>query len=94
MSAVKAVEVGSKPYARTAEEEVASMNKLSPTLLGKLPFGMKSKAFKLHAQFLDIYKTAQTESNTDVIIPKVAALLQNCVACHGAYRVVVESEQK
>lgn len=60
-------------------------------LIGKLPLAFKRLGFDTHARFDQIALDVEQYGDLSSVLPSMAALLQNCTACHAAYRIELES---
>ena len=56
------------------------------SLLQKLPLGMKKLGFGTRDKFDEIAKTAKTSKDAAIARKQLDTLMQNCIACHVAYR--------
>ncbi len=61
------------------------------TLVGKLPLAFKRLGFDTHSRFDQLAMNAEQMDDATVISAELATLMQNCVACHAAYRIDPES---
>ncbi len=57
------------------------------SLVGKLPLEFKRLGFDTHARFDQLALNAEQFGDTSQVLPELATLLQNCTACHAAYRI-------
>ena len=62
------------------------------TLLGKLPLGFKKLGPDTHKQFDQLALDAEEFGDAGHALSQVSTLMQNCVACHAAYRFTVSNE--
>ena len=83
---IKVVAVAKK-VGRIAQAEVPS------TLVGKLPMAFKKLGFDTHTKFDELAQDAQDMEDKDQTLKLLAELMQNCVACHAAYRLDLEVTQ-
>lgn len=65
---------------RTAQQEMPG------TLVGKLPLEFKKMGFDTHSQFSQLALDAEQMGDATQTLEQLGALLQNCVACHAAYK--------
>jgi len=56
------------------------------SLLQKLPLGMKKLGFGTRDKFDEIARTAKTSKDAAIARKQLDTLMQNCIACHIAYR--------
>jgi len=56
------------------------------TLAGKLPLEFKKMGFDTHAQFSQLSLDAKQLGDGEHALEQLATVLQNCVACHAAYK--------
>ena len=62
------------------------------TLMGKLPLGFKKLGPGTHKQFDQLALDAEQLGDGDHALSQLSTLMQNCVACHAAYRFTVSDE--
>ncbi len=60
------------------------------TLMGKLPLEFKKLGFDTHTRFDQLALDAEQLGDPGHSLTQLAELMQNCVACHAAYRFEVE----
>ncbi len=60
------------------------------TLVGKLPLAFKRLGFDTHSRFDEIALNAEQLDDSTEVPSELATLMQNCVACHAAYRIDLE----
>lgn len=68
----------------------AAQQGVPPGLVGKLPLDFKRLGFDTHARFDQLALNTEQFGDTSQVLPELAALLQNCTACHAAYRIDLE----
>lgn len=57
------------------------------TLMGKLPLAFKKLGFDTHAKFDQLAMDANDLGDRNHTLQQLSTLLENCVACHAAYRI-------
>ena len=62
------------------------------TLMGKLPLGFKKLGPDTHKKFDQLALDAEEFGDGDHALSQLSVLLQNCVACHAAYRFNISNE--
>jgi len=62
------------------------------TLMGKLPLGFKKLGPSTHKQFDQLALDAEDLGDAGHALSQLSVLMQNCVACHAAYRFTVSNE--
>lgn len=60
------------------------------SLVGKLPVEFKTLGFDTHQGFDQLAMDAEQLGDTGVALTALAALMNNCVGCHAAYRIDLE----
>lgn len=60
------------------------------TLVGKLPIGFKKLGFSTHAKFDELALDAEQLGDGAHALTQLSSLLENCVACHSAYKFELE----
>lgn len=78
------VVVAAKKAGRAAQEEVPG------SLVGKLPIAFKKLGFDTHTKFDELAMDAADMEDKEQTLALLAELMQNCVACHAAYRLDLE----
>lgn len=61
------------------------------TLMGKLPMSFKQLGFDTHSKFDMLAMDAKDMGDSEQTLSQLATLMNNCVACHSAYRIEVTS---
>jgi len=61
-------------------------------LVGKLPIEFKRLGFDTHSRFDQLALDAEQFGDTAQVPGALALLMQNCVACHAAYRIDLEPQ--
>lgn len=79
------VVVAAKKVGMAAQEEVPG------SLVGKLPMTFKKLGFDTHTKFDELAMDAGDMEDKEQTIKLLAELMQNCVACHAAYRLDLET---
>ena len=67
----------------------AAQNEVPGSLVGKLPLAFKKLGFDTHKQFDMLAMDAEELGDPEPALQQLAVLMQNCVACHAAYRIDV-----
>jgi len=57
------------------------------SLMKKLPLEFKKLGFDTHSKFDQLALDAEEFGDTDVSMKQLGTLMENCIACHEAYRV-------
>ena len=65
----------------------AAQNDVPGSLMKKLPLEFKKLGFDTHSKFDQLAMDAEQFGDISVSLVQLSALMQNCVACHAAYRV-------
>ena len=73
----------------TAARQVggAAQKGMPASLAGKLPLEFKRLGFDTHSRFDQLALNAEQFGDTAQVLPELATLMQNCIACHAAYRI-------
>jgi hypothetical protein len=77
-------------YAR--KSGMAATEGMPGTLMGKLPLGFKKLGPDTHKQFDLLALDAEELGDAGHALSQLSTLMQNCVACHAAYRFTVSNE--
>ncbi len=72
-------------YARKSGK--AATGGMPGTLMGKLPLAFKKLGFDTHAKFDQLAMDANDLGDRDHTLQQLSTLMENCVACHAAYRI-------
>jgi len=56
------------------------------SIIAKTPLGFKKISSNIHAQFAELYNESLERRDPDHALKQVSIIMQNCIACHGAYR--------
>jgi hypothetical protein len=67
----------------------AAQAQVPGTLVGKLPLAFKQLGFDTHTRFDELALDAAQFGEPTHGLTQLARLMQNCVACHAAYRIDV-----
>jgi len=59
-------------------------------LVGKLPLEFKQLGFDTHSRFDQLALNTEQFGDTAQVLPELATLMQNCIACHASYRIDLE----
>lgn len=78
------VVIAAKKVGLAAQEEVPG------SLVGKLPMAFKKLGFDTHTKFDELAMDAGDMEDKEQTLKLLAELMQNCVACHAAYRLDLE----
>ena len=62
------------------------------TLVGKLPIAFKKSGFDTHAKFDQLALDAEEFGDSDHALSQLSTLMENCIACHAAYRFSISNE--
>jgi hypothetical protein len=62
------------------------------TLMGKLPMEFKALGFDTHAKFDQLAMNVEDLEDSQQALVQLSELMQNCVACHEAYRIDITME--
>ncbi|MEN8179965.1 MAG: hypothetical protein ABFS39_15295 [Pseudomonadota bacterium] len=65
----------------------AAQNEVPGSLVGKLPLSFKRLGFDTHKQFDMLALDAEELGDPGHALQQLSVLMQNCVACHAAYRI-------
>ncbi|MEN8167131.1 MAG: hypothetical protein ABFR65_06580 [Pseudomonadota bacterium] len=65
----------------------AAQNEVPGSLVGKLPLAFKRLGFDTHKQFDMLALDAEELGDPGHALQQLSVLMQNCVACHAAYRI-------
>jgi hypothetical protein len=72
-------------YARRSGS--AAQHAVPGSLMGKLPLPFKQLGFDTHSKFDELALDAEQLGDRDHTLSQLNTVLQNCVACHAAYRI-------
>ena len=67
----------------------AAQGEVPGTLVGKLPLQFKKLGFDTHAGFDQLALDAEDMGDSQHALSQLSVLMQNCIACHAAYRIAV-----
>jgi len=70
----------------------AAQHAVPPLLIAKLPAPFKKMGFDTHAGFDQLALDAEQLGDREHSLAQLGELMQNCVVCHGAYRIDPEPE--
>ena len=62
------------------------------TLMGKLPMQFKQLGLDTHTKFDQLAMDVEDLGDADHALAQLSMLMQNCVGCHAAYRIVVSGK--
>jgi len=77
-------------YARHSGK--AAQGEVPGTLVGKLPVEFKKLGFDTHARFDQLALDAEEFGDSDHALSQLSTLMENCIACHVAYRFKISGE--
>jgi len=75
--------------AAAREVGMAAQTAVPLTLIGKLPLEFKKLGFGTHSKFDQLALDAEQLGDAQQTREQLAALMNNCVACHATYSLVV-----
>ena len=61
--------------------------------MARLPLGFKTMGLDTHQAFDQLAMDAEEFGDRDQVLSSLTTLMNNCVACHAAYRIEVERGQ-
>jgi len=67
----------------------AAQGEVPGSLMGKLPLEFKKLGFDTHSRFDELALDAEQLGDEQHSLTQLSVLMQNCVACHAAYRIEV-----
>ncbi len=76
--------------AAAREVGAAAQQGAPPGLVGKLPIEFKRLGFDTHQRFDQLAMNIEAFDDTGQALPELAELMNNCTACHAAYRFELE----
>lgn len=62
------------------------------SIIAKTPIAFKKLSTNIHTQFGELYNDAVAKRDPDHSLKQVSVIMQNCIACHGAYQLVEADE--
>jgi mono/diheme cytochrome c family protein len=65
----------------------AAQQAVPASLMGKLPMEFKQLGFDTHSRFDQVAMDAEQMGDSENVLQQMGELMQNCVACHEAYRI-------
>jgi cytochrome c556 len=68
----------------------AAQHAVPASLVGKLPIEFKRLGFDTHGRFDQLALDTEQMGDTANVLAGLAMLMQNCTACHAAYRIDLE----
>ena len=71
---------------------MAAQGAVPASLVGKLPMEFKKLGFDTHSKFDQLAMDTQDLGDGNHALAELATLMQNCVACHAAYRIEIEKD--
>lgn len=77
-------------YARKSGK--AAQGDMPGTLVGKLPLQFKKLGFDTHAKFDQLALDAEGFGDSGHALLQLSTLMENCIACHAAYRFSISGE--
>ena len=69
---------------------LAAQQGVPGSLMGKLPVEFKKLGYDTHAKFDELALDAEQLGDEEHALSQLGVLMQNCVACHAAYRLETE----
>ena len=69
----------------------AAQGDVPGSLVGKLPMKFKKLGFDTHTRFDQLALDASDMGDKDTVLKQLETLMQNCVGCHAAYRIDLET---
>ncbi|MEN8213046.1 MAG: hypothetical protein ABFR19_01670 [Pseudomonadota bacterium] len=81
---MEAVAAAAKRVGRAAQDGVPL------SLISKLPVGFKQLGFETHGKFDRLALDAEQLGDRDHILEQTAVLMDNCIGCHAAFKLVAE----
>jgi len=70
----------------------AAQSAVPGTLIGKLPIEFKKLGFDTHLKFDQLALNAEDFGDNNQVLIQLSNLMQNCVACHAAYRIDISNK--
>ena len=70
----------------------AAQGEVPGTLVGKLPLQFKQLGFETHAGFDQLALDAEDLGDGRHALSQLSTLMQNCTACHAAYRIDISGQ--
>ncbi len=80
--------IAAKKSGKAAQADVPA------SLVGKLPLAFKKLGFSTHIKFDELAMDAEDMDDSEQSLKLLGELMQNCVACHSAYKIELESTTK
>jgi hypothetical protein len=77
-------------YARKVGKD--AQDEVPGTLMGKLPMAFKKLGFDTHSKFDQLAVDAESLGDGGHALKQLTELMQNCVGCHSAHRLEVETK--
>jgi hypothetical protein len=71
----------------------ASQHSVPGSLIAKLPLSFKQLGFDTHSRFDQLALDAEQLGDQAHTLNQLSELLQNCVACHAAYRIELPQQE-
>ncbi len=71
----------------------AAQGEIPGSLMGKLPLEFKKLGFDTHSKFDQLALDAEQLGDEQHSLTQLSVLMQNCVACHAAYRIDIAASQ-
>lgn len=69
-----------------------SKGKNQTSIIAKTPIAFKKLSANIHTQFGELYNDAIEKRDPNHSLKQVSVIMQNCIACHGAYQLVEATE--
>lgn len=70
----------------------AAQQSVPGSLMGKLPLAFKQLGLDTHTRFDELALDAEQLGESEHTLSQLGTLMQNCVACHAAYRIDVAGQ--
>jgi hypothetical protein len=71
---------------------MAAQQAVPGSLVGKLPLAFKKLGFDTHTRFDTLALNAEQFGDPGDILKELSRLMENCVACHAAYRLDTDTQ--
>lgn len=70
----------------------AAQGEVPGTLMAKLPLQFKQLGFDTHTKFDQLAMDAVDLEDREHVMSQLALLMQNCIACHAAFRIDISDQ--
>ncbi len=61
-------------------------------IIAKTPLNFKKITANIHSQFGKLYEDSVKKRDANHSLKQVSMIMQNCIACHGAYTIIEEQK--